>query len=110
MILKPWSPGNRTAYDKVTDLTTIAADAGRRRNIIDFIATDEALLTSPTNCASCNLPIRPDADEPDFNLRGNRGEFSPRTKTLRLRHYYCAWGIILGPGGELEKLLNRRNG
>jgi hypothetical protein len=110
LILKPWRDGNRSAYHSVTDLATLAHDGRRLRNELAFIATDDALRATPTDCASCGLPIRPDDDEPNFELRGNRGSFFPRTKTYRLRHYYCAWGVLLGPGGELEKLLNRRNG
>jgi len=91
--LKPRSPGNAWAYWKVTDMATAALleTWKRRRKPIDFIPTEDAMAACACTyfCPVCGSEVT--AADAAKGGRGIRGEYRPRTQSITLWHYQCAW-------------------
>jgi len=84
---KPWTGDNRTAYDRIDDLTTVVADYKGCRRAQHFIATPGALEARPTKCPTCTAQVKPED--------GNRGIYDPKSKRFVVQHYACAWESLL---------------
>ena len=75
------------AYDRFDSQDEVPVHYARRRKIQDFILSDEGVLRESPRCSLCGEPITIE--------RGNRGEYDPKTKTMVLFHYDCAWKVTL---------------
>ena len=93
-VTKAWTGDNRMAYARVDDLTRIAEGFKRCRRAQYFIASDEALERTATDCAVCGKPVETPCKD------GNRGIYHPRSKRYVVAHYVCAWTDLLGKIAE----------
>lgn len=94
-VLKPHSPGNNWAYYRVLKLNKIAEGFKGCRTMKDFIPIPEAFDGRRKEiCSCCHLPVTKE-DVIRGGGRGVRGEYRPKTKTYKLMHYDCAWGVTL---------------
>lgn len=94
-VFKPRSPGNNWAYWKVTNLDDLPEATKRRRTMISFIPTDEALEGRTECCAVCKERIVAGERNSAGDTRGVRGEYLPKTRQYVLMHYDCAWSALL---------------
>jgi hypothetical protein len=93
-VTKAWTGDNRTAYDRVDDLERIAEGYKRCRSAKFFIASDEALERTATDCSVCGKRVEPRCADDEYS--GNRGIYHPRSKRYVVAHYVCSWTDLLG--------------
>ena len=84
----PWKEGNISAYVQGDSIEAILRGFARARTIKDFILRDSAIVNDPNIlCARCGKPLTTET--------GNRGTYYPRTKSVRMFHYYCSWDTTM---------------
>jgi len=84
----PWKEGNISAYVQGGSIEAILRGFTRSRTTKDFILRDIAIVNDPyIPCTRCGKPLTIEA--------GNRGTYHPRTKTVSMFHYNCAWDATM---------------
>lgn len=103
----PWTAGAK-AYPQADTIAALADGMRRRRKPLTVHVAMAAVADQP--CACCGLPM-----SGEYEVNRGEGDMhrddewayadcDPRSKTFVLRHYYCAWGILLG---DVMKLAQR---
>jgi hypothetical protein len=87
---KPWEHGAR-AYHEADSLAAALEGFKRVRTIKSFILKG---TTDDPPCGGCGRLLSDDPAELD-SYKGNRCQYHPRTKSISVRHYTCAWGDTL---------------
>lgn len=85
MFRKPWEDGNRGAYHLLDSWADLAGFK-RCRKVQSFILSDEGVEKIAPKCNVCKKTITVKG--------GNRAEYFPKTKRVRIMHYECAWSSL----------------
>ena len=84
-----------SAYDHADTVADAVKAYQRCRKARTFILTDGARELNTLECSVCGRKLSDYGDAPE-GYRGNRIDYSPRSRTFRPKHYMCAWNALLG--------------
>jgi hypothetical protein len=83
------------AYDGFDSVSEAQNHYKRCRTRKHFILSDSAAADLECSCCHALIKDGPQGKAPDPGYSGNRCEYSPSRKQVRIMHYLCAWGNVM---------------